>query len=58
MSKKYKVGKNIQATYIGRGEFSLLDKQTEVKGKGDAYKRGDLVTARYVKHIKGRGVTV
>ena len=55
MSKKYSVGKSIQATYIGKGQFSLLEKKTGAK---DEHKRGDLVTARYVKHLKGRGVTV
>jgi len=58
MSKKYSVGQSISVTYIGGGQFSLLEKQTDVKDKSSEYKKGDLVTARFVKHIKGRGVTV
>jgi hypothetical protein len=58
MSKKYKVGQTIPAAYLGRGQFSLLTKSAEQPDKSKQRKRGDLVTARYVKHIKGRGVTV
>lgn len=54
MSKKFKVGKTISAIYIGKGQFSLISQETKEKQK----KKGDLVTARYVKHNKGRGVTV
>jgi len=58
MSKKYKVGQTIPASYLGRGQFSLLTNSAEQPDKSKQRKRGDLVTARYVKHIKGRGVTV
>ena len=54
MNQKYFIGKSIPVTYIGKGQFSLLDKQN----KKGAPKKGDLVVARYVKHIGGRGVTV
>lgn len=35
-----------------------MSSQTDLQNKSKTKKRGDLVTARYVKHIKGRGVTV
>ena len=54
MNQKYFIGKSISVTYTGKGQFSLLDKQN----KKGALKKGDLVVARYVKHIGGRGVTV
>jgi len=54
MNQKYFIGKSLSVTYIGKGQFSLLDKQN----KKGAPKKGDLVVARYVKHIGGRGVTV
>lgn len=53
-SKKYFVGQIISATYVGRGQFSLLEKPITKKN----YKKGELVAARYVKHVAGRGVTV
>lgn len=55
-SKGYFVGQTISVTYAGRGQFSLLEKLITKNKSG--YKKGELVTARYVKHVAGRGVTV
>jgi len=46
----------MSVTYVGRGQFSLLEKPITKNKSG--HKKGELVTARYVKHVAGRGVTV
>lgn len=51
---KHKVGQKVEATYLGNGQFSLLEKLPKQKD----YKKGDLLTARFVKHVPGKGVTV
>lgn len=61
LSKKFKVGQRVEVTHIGNNEFSLLSKTEEAAKKtkkSSKYQKGDLVIARYVKHVRGRGVTV
>lgn len=53
--KKFKIGQKLSVKYIQDGQFSLLD--TPLKEK-TTYKKGELVTARFVGIVKGRGVTV
>ena len=56
ISKKFKVGDTLTASYLGNTNFSLVAKPSEVKSKG--FKKGDLVTVRYVAYIPGKGVQV
>lgn len=53
--KKFKIGQKLSVKYIQNGQFSLLDSIFKEK---TTYKKGELVTARYVGIVKGRGVTV
>jgi len=52
---KFKIGQKLSVKYIQNGQFSLLDSIFKEK---TTYKKGELVTARYVGIVKGRGVTV
>lgn len=52
--KNFKVGQKVKVTYLGNGQFSMLEKAEDKK----MFKRGEMLTARYVKLVKGRGVTV
>ena len=61
LSKKFKVGQRVEVTHIGNNEFSLLSNNGDVAKKtkkSSKYQKGDLVITRYVKHVRGRGVTV
>jgi hypothetical protein len=49
-----KVGQRVDAWYIGNGNFSLLEKPMPKV----SLSKGSLITARFVKHVVGKGVTV
>jgi len=52
VSSAFKVGQRVNATYLGGGNFSLIEK-TKL-----SLTKGSLVIARFVKHVLGKGVTV
>lgn len=52
--RNFKIGQKINVTFLGNGQFSMQDNTADQK----TFKRGQLVIARYVKLVKGRGITV
>lgn len=55
-AKQLKGGTSVQVTYLGDSNFSLLPPKD--RKARSTFHKGDLVTARFVKIVKGRGVTV
>lgn len=54
-AQKLTGGSQVKVTYLGDGNFSLLRDASKVP---KTLQKGDLVTARLVKIVRGRGVTV
>ena len=55
LAQKLQGGSQVAVTYLGDGNFSLLPQRKVVPLQ---FSKGDLVTARFVKVVRGRGVTV
>jgi len=53
LSQKFRIGQSIQVSYTGNNRFSLLE-----NAQKGGLKRGDLVTARFVNGVRGKGITV
>lgn len=58
LKPKIKIGDRVDVTYLGQSNFSLLKGGELAAAKKSELKKGDLVVARSVKYVAGKGLAV